>query len=145
MLELDSPVVAPSREPLQQIDAGDLERLLLVVIAIVLAEPEQKLPVERRKQFLFVRRTRGDFNQLTDGAMTLAGARTKQIEVNFQRVEFGMVVRRANLAEHVKLRARAIEMRRRRRKHPVLQVREYLLLLLGLLDLGKAIEVRVAH
>ena len=86
-----------------------------------------------------------DFDEIADGPMALAGARAKQVKVDFERKEFGVLLRGHDFAEHVQFGAGAIQMRRCRREHPVLQFRQDLLLLFGLLDFREPVEVRVAH
>ncbi len=68
-----------------------------LAVRVMFAEPKEELPIHGREQFLLVRRAGRDFDQFANGAMPLARARAEQIEMDFERVKLGMIVRRARL------------------------------------------------
>src|ERR1044071_3909821 len=76
--------------------------------------------------------------------MTLARARAEEIKMHLQDVQERFLILPLHLRKNVELGAGAVEMSWSGREHPVLESLLDLLLLFGLLDLGKAIEIGVA-
>ena len=86
--EFEARLLAPLHEPLQQLRAAKRDFFnVRVAPGEPLGEPDDELPVARREQFLLVRRTRRQLDDLRDRPALLAGARAKQIEPHRQRVQ----------------------------------------------------------
>ena len=58
--------VSPTREPVKQLGVGERERVIAILtIAMGFSKPRDEFPIGWRKQFLLVRRARGEINQVT--------------------------------------------------------------------------------
>ena len=51
------------------------------MVCVMFAQPKEELPIDRREQFLLVRRAGGDFDQLANRAMAFAGARADSANI----------------------------------------------------------------
>src|SRR2546423_13505227 len=143
-IKLQTARVSPARQPLKEFQTGKPQSIALVhSLGIGFGQPANESPILRGKEFLFVRRTRCQLEQLRKRPDLFTCARAEQTEADGQIVKRRMIAGGLRVADRAKRSARRIQMLRCGRKHPVLYLIENLLLLLGVLDLGKPRDVGV--
>ena len=144
ILELELVAQAPARQPLEQIEAGEDHGIALIrIVAVGVGQPLNHFPVLRREELLLVSSAGGQLDDLGHGTNLFPGARAEEIDPDLESVERGMIRRGLDGAEETERGARSVEMHRGGREQPVFQFIELLLLLLGLLQFGKARDVGV--
>ena len=138
--------VAPTREPLEEIDAGEENRFAAgSAVRVNAAEPFDEFPVVGREKFVFVRGACGEVDDLGGRFEFFAGARAEEVKLNFEGVEGGLIFQRDDVAGDAHAGARGVEMRLGAREQPFFKLLDEFLFLLGLLDFREAFEVRVRH
>src|ERR1035441_7631002 len=135
----------PARQPVQQLQVRQHDRLLPINAAgMRLRQPLNEFPIVRRKLLLLMRRPCRQLDDLPQRPHLLARAGAQQMELNRQTVTRRLLRIRLGPANRPQESAWRIEVRWFWREEPRLQLSDKLLLLRGLLPLGKAVEVGIS-
>ena len=136
--------VAPARQPLEQFDSLQAQRLpRQFAPGVNRFQPFDARPIPRRKQLLLLRRARGQIDQVGHGPQLLARARPKHQELQTEVVQPRLVFPGECPGEDAQMRARGIEVVWGGRQQPVFDRLDAILLALHLFELGQAGQVRV--
>ena len=137
-------VCPPACQPVERLQMGEDHGFIAVGPPhVALRQPLDEFPIFVRKQLLLVRRPIGQIRQFSESFELLTRSWTRQAELDCQAMKGRIELVGLNPAEHAQRSPRRVQVLRSGWKQPVFEVFDQGLLMGGMLDLGKAVEIAI--